>query len=177
MQKTRVATLPYSARKVTCPLHRCRRLPLRFDILWTTDIKLQLPMLFRNICFVPFDLVVINDTMLAWAIPTDRDTEVTMSYNRTADGVPLLELNASSSNNRQCEFGADRPNDEPSLLHCHDLRPVYSNETAWKKLVVASSLCFIFAVGEVIGREMIIHRSKIHFWKSCYFKFQDLQGV
>lgn len=36
-------------------------------------------------------------------------------------------------------------------IHCHDLRPVTSNKKAWKKLLIASSLCFLFAVGEVIG--------------------------
>lgn len=71
-----------------------------------------------------------------------------MSYRRVEDEQPFLQLQDTSANNPPENDGEDV---ETSLLHCHDLRPVYSNDKAWKKLIIASSLCFIFAVGEVVG--------------------------
>ena len=71
-----------------------------------------------------------------------------MSYRNVEEEEPFIQLQEGSSNN------PTDVNGESSLLHCHDLRPVYSNDKAWKKLIIASSLCFIFAVGEVVGKEI-----------------------
>lgn len=36
-------------------------------------------------------------------------------------------------------------------IHCHESKPIYSNARARKKLVVASAVCLLFVIAEVIG--------------------------
>lgn len=37
-------------------------------------------------------------------------------------------------------------------IHCHESKPIYSNARARKKLVIASIVCFIFVIAEVVGK-------------------------
>lgn len=36
-------------------------------------------------------------------------------------------------------------------IHCHESKPIYSNARARKKLVVASVVCLLFVIAEVVG--------------------------
>lgn len=37
-------------------------------------------------------------------------------------------------------------------IHCHEAKPIYSNARARRKLLVASVVCLLFVVAEVIGK-------------------------
>lgn len=37
-------------------------------------------------------------------------------------------------------------------IHCHEAKPIYSNARAKRKLVVASVVCLLFVIAEVIGK-------------------------
>lgn len=37
-------------------------------------------------------------------------------------------------------------------IHCHETKPMYSNARAKRKLVVASVVCLLFVIAEVIGK-------------------------
>lgn len=36
-------------------------------------------------------------------------------------------------------------------IHCHESKPIYSNARARKKLVIASVVCLLFVIAEVVG--------------------------
>ena len=36
-------------------------------------------------------------------------------------------------------------------IHCHEARPIYSNRRAKRKLTIASVVCLLFVVAEVVG--------------------------
>ncbi len=73
-----------------------------------------------------------------------------MPSHRKEEEEPFIQLHEGAEN-----MGAnsvDLPDNFSTVIHCHDLRPVTSNKKAWKRLIIASTLCFIFAVGEVFGK-------------------------
>ena len=37
-------------------------------------------------------------------------------------------------------------------IHCHESKPIYSNARARRKLVIASIVCFLFVIAEVVGK-------------------------
>ena len=37
-------------------------------------------------------------------------------------------------------------------IHCHEAKPIYSNAKARRKLLIASILCLLFVVAEVVGK-------------------------
>lgn len=37
-------------------------------------------------------------------------------------------------------------------IHCHETKPIYSNARAKRKLVVASVVCLLFVIAEVVGK-------------------------
>ena len=77
-----------------------------------------------------------------------------MSRKRKEDEEPFIQLKESSSNDHINAMAAENEinSEETRKLHCHDIRPVFSNNKAWKRLMIASTLCFIFAIGEVVGK-------------------------
>ena len=75
-----------------------------------------------------------------------------MPVCRMEDEEPFIQLHESTGN---MNVNSAEPDIFPTVIHCHDLRPVTSNKKAWKKLIIASTFCFIFAVGEVIGKKVL----------------------
>ena len=75
-----------------------------------------------------------------------------MLFRRMEDEEPFIQLHESADNMSASATSVDLPDNFSTVIHCHDLRPVSSNKKAWKKLIIASTLCFIFAVGEVVGK-------------------------
>lgn len=37
-------------------------------------------------------------------------------------------------------------------IHCHEAKPIYSNAKARRKLVIASFVCLLFVIAEVVGK-------------------------
>ena len=37
-------------------------------------------------------------------------------------------------------------------IHCHEAKPIYSNARARRKLVIASIVCLLFVIAEVVGK-------------------------
>ena len=69
-----------------------------------------------------------------------------MPNRRNLDEEPFIQLHDIAENN------VNLGENISTSVHCHDLRPVTSNTKAWKKLIIASSFCLLFAVGEVVGK-------------------------
>lgn len=72
-----------------------------------------------------------------------------MPNHISEDEEPFIQLHEGAENMNV--NSVNLPDNISTIIHCHDLRPVTSNTKAWKKLIIASTLCFIFAVGEVVG--------------------------
>ncbi|XP_028395567.1 zinc transporter 2-like [Dendronephthya gigantea] len=72
-----------------------------------------------------------------------------MPSRKNEDEEPFIQLHEGAENITMNSMNL--PDNMTELIHCHDLRLVTSNRKAWKKLIIASTLCFIFAVGEVVG--------------------------
>lgn len=50
-------------------------------------------------------------------------------------------------------FQSDTPNTTYFTdVHCHGFRPIFSNKNARRKLTIASIVCLIFVVAEVVGK-------------------------
>lgn len=77
----------------------------------------------------------------------------TMPNGQSEDEEPFIQLHElSGGTDISAIMNVNMPDNINTVMHCHDLRPVTSNKKAWKKLILASSLCFIFAIGEVVGK-------------------------
>ena len=44
-------------------------------------------------------------------------------------------------------------------IHCHEAKPIYQNARAKRKLVVASVVCLLFVIAEVIGKYLSLNFS------------------
>lgn len=77
-----------------------------------------------------------------------------MPVRNSQEEEPFIQLHdiTSAVENTNVANSRTLSGNIPTLIHCHDLRPVTSNKKAWRKLVIASTLCFIFAIGEVVGK-------------------------
>lgn len=70
-----------------------------------------------------------------------------MPNRRNLDEEPFIQLHDSAEN-----MDVNLGENISTAVHCHDLRPVTSNTKAWKKLIIASTFCLLFAIGEVVGK-------------------------
>ena len=73
-----------------------------------------------------------------------------MPKHQNQDEEPFIQLQDIGESMNVNSINS--PDNVSAIIHCHDLRPVTSNKKAWKKLIIASTLCLLFAVGEVVGK-------------------------
>ena len=70
----------------------------------------------------------------------------------TCDDAPRDDSENSpliSSQNHNHSAGSDRYLTD---IHCHEAKPIYSNARARRKLLIASIVCLLFVVAEVVGK-------------------------
>ena len=46
-------------------------------------------------------------------------------------------------------------------IHCHEAKPIYSNARARRKLLIASIVCLLFVIAEVVGKLVFIRPALI----------------
>ena len=50
-------------------------------------------------------------------------------------------------------------------IHCHEAKPIFSNARAKRKLVIASAVCLLFVIAEVIGKYFNV--LKVKYIETC----------
>lgn len=73
-----------------------------------------------------------------------------MPKHRNLDEEPFIQLHDSAESMNV--NSVNMTDSVSTVIHCHDLRPVTSNTKAWKKLIIASTFCLLFAIGEAFGK-------------------------
>ena len=107
-------------------------------------------------------------------MPLLEESEMTSINTGEEDQVPILNHTASCLHSRHnlvrcsCEdVQFDELEDFPltsypnhdvetyAHIHCHEGKPFFSNKRAMRKLLMASIVCLLLVVGEVVGKFQI----------------------
>ena len=79
----------------------------------------------------------------------------------TCDDAPLFFDSAEHSPLISCQNYSEGTDAKYLTdIHCHEAKPIHSNARAKRKLVVASVVCLLFVIAEVIGKYFIFKLSE-----------------